>query len=83
MAVPEDGDFEAIEEVLRSAKSKHELLWIVRRVATDGGLGSAGEKEDAFRAGFAKLMDFGKEMEKHRDYMGNVRRILSDRGIQT
>jgi len=67
MKTEEPEDFDAIVKVLQSAKTPHELKWILRNVQDTIKVYtkmSETQKEEALKEGTKKVMEFGKTLDK-------------------
>jgi len=78
MATTEPDDFAAIIKVLESAKSAHELKWIIRRIVASNSKDPNG---DVLQEGIRKLQNFGSNLDQYMDYANKLTRILDENNI--
>ncbi|MBN1601947.1 MAG: hypothetical protein JW915_10075 [Chitinispirillaceae bacterium] len=83
MSSVEEHDFDAIIKVLESAKSEHELKWILRRLMND----TIKDDPDGkwLQEGIKKVLEFGEKVQSlqnsRKSYIAQVENILSLKGI--
>jgi deoxyhypusine synthase len=79
MSTVEESDFDAIIKVLESAKSEHELKWILRRLVND----SIKDDPDGkwLQEGIKRLANFGSESEGYNKFEERVKEILNAKNI--
>jgi hypothetical protein len=79
MSTVEEADFDAIIKVLESAKSEHELKWILRRLVND----TIKDDPDGkwLQEGIKRLAIFGNELDGYDKFEERVKEILNAKKI--